>query len=92
MFWNKDLNKLIAEQTNMYSVQKDGKSIATIEDEIKQLIGIQMFMSLVDLPWYMMYWARETRKLAPIADVMPINRYKNFTQYYILATIVKSMM
>ena len=61
MFWNKDLNKLIAEQTNLNSVQKDGKSIATTEDEIKQFISIQMLMSLVDLPSYMMYWARETR-------------------------------
>ena len=58
MFWNKDLNKLIAQQTNLYSVQKDGKSIATTEDEIKQFIGIQMLMSPVDLPSYMMYWVR----------------------------------
>ena len=34
MFWSKDLNKLRAEQTNLYSVQKDGKSIATTEDEM----------------------------------------------------------
>ena len=57
MFWNKDLNKLdlIAEQNNMYSTQKDGKSRATTEDEIKQFVGIQMLMSLFDLPSYMMY-------------------------------------
>ena len=60
MFWNKDLNKLIAEQTNLYSVQKDGKSIATTEDEIKQFIDTQMVMLLVDLPLYMIYCARET--------------------------------
>ena len=50
MLWNKDLNKLIAELANLYSVQKDWKSIATTEDEIKQFIGIEMLMSLVDLP------------------------------------------
>ena len=61
MFWNKDLNKLIAEQTNLYSFQKDRMSISTTEDEIKQFIGIQMLMLLVDLPSYMLYWARETR-------------------------------
>ena len=49
MFWTKDLNKFIAEQANLYSVQKDGKSIATTEDEIKQYIGIEMLMPLVDL-------------------------------------------
>ena len=55
MLWNKGLNKLIAEQINLYSVQKDAKSIATTEDEIKQFIGIQILMSLVDLPSCMMY-------------------------------------
>ena len=60
MLWNKGLNKLIAEQTNLCSVQEDGKSIATSEDEIKQFISIQMLTSLVDLPSYMMYWAKET--------------------------------
>ena len=61
MFWNKDLNKLIAEQTNLYSIQKDEKSIATIVNPtIQQFIGIHMLMLLVDLPSYMMYWVRET--------------------------------
>ena len=80
MFSNKDFNKLIAEQNNLYSIQKDGKSIATTEDEIKQVIGIQMLMSLVDLPSYMMYWARETW-YPPIADFMPIHKYKKLGQY-----------
>ena len=61
MLWNKGLNKLKAEQTNLYSVQKDGKSIATTEDEIKQFISIQVLMLLVDLPSHMMYWARKIR-------------------------------
>ena len=37
-------------------------------------------MSLVDLPSYMMYWARKTRYLQ-ITEVMPINRYKKLRQY-----------
>ena len=44
----------------MYSVQKHGNSIATTDNEIKPFIGIQMLMSLVDLPSYMMDCARET--------------------------------
>ena len=39
-----------------------------------------MFMSIVNLPAYVMYWANETR-YAPIADVMPNNRYKALSQY-----------
>ena len=62
MFWNKDLNKLIAKQTNLYSIQKDEKSMATIVNPtIQQFIGIHMLMLLVDLLSYMMYWVRETR-------------------------------
>ena len=49
-----------------------------------------MLMSLVDQPSYMMHLARETW-YPPIADVMPINRYKNLDIIYILATIVKLM-
>ena len=37
-------------------------------------------MLLVDLPSYMMYWARETL-YTPIVDVIPINRYKKLRQY-----------
>ena len=39
-----------------------------------------MLMSLVDLPSYMMYWAREPR-YHPVTDVMPTNRYKKLKQY-----------
>ena len=37
-------------------------------------------MSLVDLPSYMMYCARESL-YTPIADVIPINRYKKLRLY-----------
>ena len=40
MLWNKGLNELIAEQTNLYGIQKDGKIIAITEDEIKQFVSI----------------------------------------------------
>ena len=60
MFCNKDLNKLISEHTNLYSVQKDGNSIATTDNEVKPFISIQMLMLLVDLPSYVMDGARET--------------------------------
>ena len=86
MFWNKDLNKLIAKQTNLYSVQKDGKIIATTEDEIKQFIGIQMLNSHVDLSSYRYIGLGKLGTpprptLPPIADVMPITRYTKLRQY-----------
>ena len=47
---------------------------------MEQFIGIQMLMSIVSLPAYYMYWAVDT-KYSPIADNMPINRYKKMRQY-----------
>ena len=46
MFWKEDLNELISELTNLYSVQQSGKNINTTPKEIEQLIGVQMQMSI----------------------------------------------
>ena len=69
MFWKEDLNELISEQTNLYSVQQFGKSINTTPKEIEQLIGVQMQMSIVKLPRYDIYWASET-KIPRVSEVM----------------------
>ena len=80
MFWGDELTALLAEQTKVYSVQKSGTSIGTTRDEIEQLLGMQMCMSFVRLPSYQMFWASETR-FPPVADIMPINRYKKLRQF-----------
>ena len=75
LFWKDDLNELISEQTNLYSVQQNGKSVATNPGEIEQFIGLQMYMSIVQLPTYNMYWESLTW-FDPIGDDMPRNQYK----------------
>ena len=61
MFWKHDLNVILAEQTNIYSVQKTVSSLNTTAEETEQLIGIQMiYMSIIDFPNFGMYWANET--------------------------------
>ena len=80
LFWKADLNVLLSEQTNLYSVQRKGTSLKTTAGEIQQFIGLQMFMSILELPSYRMYWAKETR-YPPIADVMSVNRYKLMREY-----------
>ena len=72
MFWKGDLNELISEQTNLYSVQQSGNSINTTPKEIEQHIGVQMQMSIVKLPRYDMYWASET-KIPRVNEVMSRN-------------------
>ena len=80
MFWKDDVNVLLSEQTNLYSVQRKGASLNTTSGEIEQFIGIQMYMSVIDFPAYRMYWALETR-YPPIADVMSRNRYQQLREF-----------
>ena len=80
MFWKSSLNEYIAQQTNLYAMQKDCAAVSTSKGEIEQFIGMQMLMSVVQLPKYEMRWANKTR-YAPIADVMGRNRYKTLRRY-----------
>ena len=70
----------VVEQTNLYSVQKNGKSIATNKEEIRSLTGMLMKMGIVRMPNYLSYWSRELRYL-PVADVMPRNLFQALTQH-----------
>ena len=79
MFWKPELNELIADQTNLYSVQRSGASVNTTQSEIETLIGMQMQMSIYLLPNYRMYWEKETR-IPGISDVMSRNRYQKLRE------------
>ena len=67
--WKHDLNVLLAEKTNISSIQKTGRSLNTTTKEIEQLIGIQICMSIIDFSNFCMYWANE-RRYPTIADIM----------------------
>ena len=79
MFWKDILFTLLAEQTNLYSVQISSKSVNVTETELKQFIAIQMYMSIFKMPAYYMYWSRETR-YPKIADLMSLSRYKKLRE------------
>ncbi|XP_065672087.1 piggyBac transposable element-derived protein 3-like [Hydra vulgaris] len=76
MFWKDTLFTLLAEQTNLYSVQISSKSVNVTETELKQFIAIQMYMSIFKLPAYYMYWSTETR-YPKIADLISDNSRLN---------------
>lgn len=63
----------IADQTNMYSIQRDGSSILTSKNEI--LIGIYFRMGIVRMPRVRSYCETETR-FNLIVDVMSRNRFE----------------
>ena len=80
-FFDDELIKHIADQTNLYSVQCTGKSINVNENEIEQYFGILILMSVIKLPQVRRYWSEETR-IPGIADMMSINRFEKIWQYF----------
>ncbi|KAF0748237.1 Uncharacterized protein FWK35_00018835 [Aphis craccivora] len=50
----------IVYQTNLYSVQKNGSSINTNSNEMKQFVGMHMCMSVIKMPAYRIYWTHNT--------------------------------
>ena len=75
LFWDDDVITMLVEQNNLYSVQTTGNSIRTNIKEMEQLIGMQMMMSLMQLPIYEMDW-NTTSWVENIASIMPIKRYE----------------
>lgn len=45
-FWSNEITQLIVEQTNLYSVLKNGQSVKTIIHEMEQFLGMQMMMGI----------------------------------------------
>ena len=78
MFWKHELNVLLAEQTNIHSVQKTGNPLNITAEEIEQLIGIQMYMSIINFPNFRMSWANETR-YPIVPDIR--NRYQKLREF-----------
>ncbi|XP_046857601.1 uncharacterized protein LOC124451001 [Xenia sp. Carnegie-2017] len=49
-FVSSEMIKNICEQTNVYSVEKDGASVDTAVNELEKLIGMYFLMGLIQLP------------------------------------------
>ena len=75
-FIDNDMFQILAENTNLYAVQKHGKSLDTNLKELEQIVGMVFRMELVRMPSSRMYWENDTRH-APVADIMSRNRFLN---------------
>lgn len=75
MFIDDDIINNIVEQTNLYSVQKNFRSVNTNYTEMCQFLGIHIMSGIIQMPAFRMFWANATR-LPIIADVMPRNRFE----------------
>ncbi|XP_065069915.1 piggyBac transposable element-derived protein 3-like [Rhopilema esculentum] len=80
-FFDDQLIGHISEQTNLYSVQKNGSSVATTADEIEQYIGILLLMGIYKIPQYRMYWSRELN-ISSISETMPVNRFDKIKSFF----------
>ena len=73
-----EVMEAMAEQTNLYSVQKDGKSIDTSKAEIDLFIGLYLRMGLMQAYAVRAFWAEETR-WERVADFMPRHRFEKLS-------------
>ena len=64
MFFTDEMLTRIAHHTNLYSAQQNinKASIATGKDEIGRYIGILLKMSIIQAPYYRMYWETHVTK------------------------------
>nr|CAI5824287.1 unnamed protein product [Callosobruchus analis] len=74
-FFCMDIIQNIVDQTNLYSTQVRGQSIATNTKEITNFLSIMLRMGVVRLPSYEDYWSLDSR-IADVADLMLIKRFK----------------
>ena len=69
MFITDEMLQSVADETNRYSVEKDGRSVNTSRQELEKLIGMFYYMGLVQVPSLRSYWESELRYEA-VAKVM----------------------
>ncbi|KAH6935699.1 hypothetical protein HPB50_008182 [Hyalomma asiaticum] len=67
-------------QTNLYSTQEQGKSIATNAEEIRRFLGILTLMGVYKSALLEDNWSLDGR-FPPVADVMPLKRFQALRRY-----------
>lgn len=80
-FFSDELFRNIVEQTNLYYVQKHPERPVTFTaSDIKQYIGIILYMSLVHMPNTRSYWNGQLM-FSPISNTMSINKFEKLRQF-----------
>lgn len=49
-FWHDELNKLVVEQTSLYSTQKTTSPVCTTTEKLEKIIGMHMKMGIIQPP------------------------------------------
>ena len=74
-FVTPDMISSLAENTNLYSVQKTGKCANTTVKELEQMVGMFFRMGLVRMASVRQYWESES-SYEPVSGVMSRNRFE----------------
>ncbi|XP_067940611.1 piggyBac transposable element-derived protein 3-like [Watersipora subatra] len=69
------LNNVVV-NTNLYSVQKNGKSVNTSLKEVEQFIGMFFHMGLIRMNSVRQYWGNESA-YEPVCQIMSRNRFQS---------------
>ncbi len=82
LFFDDDMIKCIADQTNLYSTQQNVNkgSIGTSPDEVENFLGILLRMCIVQMPRFRMYWEKDTR-YEQVSSVMSRDRFELIKRY-----------
>lgn len=80
-FFTDQIIETIASESNLYSVQQDPNKPANISTlEIKQYLGIIIYMSVIHLPNIRSYWS-EDLGIDKIIQTMTVNRFEKIRQH-----------
>lgn len=75
-----DITSDIVEETNIYSVEKLGRSINVTEKDIEEFIAIHIIIGVVKMPSYLDYWSSQLRYLR-VAEIMPLKKYQQIRRF-----------
>lgn len=74
-YFDEQILEYVSDQSNLYSVQKEGFSINTNPKELQAFLSILIYMGICKLPSVVDYWAQSTR-IDQIATILPLKRFK----------------
>lgn len=79
-FFTTEMMHQLANQTNLYSLQKSGRSINTTDKEVEQFFGIHILSGVMKVPAWSRYW-RDSTRFSIIADAMSQSRFSEIREY-----------
>lgn len=80
-FFLEELINIIVYQSNLYCVQtQPNKPLVVTDCDIRQYIGILLYMSLVNMPNTRSYWSNEL-EFEPIKNTMSLKKFEKIRQF-----------